>query len=849
MVPRSPDMEPVKAACALLDAGAARGTGFLVSAEHLLTCHHVVKDAAPGPIFARFTHGCYQATIELLDAENDCALLRLERPVPPDAARPLILAGGLPGRGALVDGYGFPAVTGQAGLLIDGCVQDPTGQDPLLRPAVVLRSASVTAGSWLQGFSGSPVLAGGVVIGQMRQIIPDASGGAQLAVIYACPARALRELTRHCPGASALVASEAPPLPVGTELPRAVFYVPQRLMPHFTGRDRLLARLHTQLAEHRLVALWGLGGLGKTQSAVAYAIQQRDAYAAVLWVAGDSIASFEQGLLELWQPLAQAGQLRESALDGRDPAKVRQQVLTYLRTATDYLLICDNVDAPLTLRPVWPRSFAGQVLITSRSQDVRRLVGGVVELEKLPHAESCRYLSACHPPQGADEHAALAELAQELDGLPLALAQAAAFLVEHQSRYADYLRQYRKQQLGLLEQGLPPLEEYPHSVATTWTMSIEQVERAGGAADERSSGRMSALDLLKLCAFLYPDAIPEPLLAAALPADGDALALDHLLKPLLSHALLQRDRENRVLSIHRLVQQALRYRMAESEQRRWAQTAWTQLARVFPFAEYSSWPLCRKLLPQVEALLTYLDRFALADRGIARCLDQAAYYLMVQGQLDEAEPLYRRSLTIHQTAQGDDHPEFALSLNSLARFLRHRGDFAAGEALCRRALAIQERMLSSDHPDLTVSLNNLGKLLYKQGKFAEAEPHLRRALATRERLFGATHLQVATIQQNLGTLLRESGRQAEAEPLLRRALAVREELHGSEHWDVATSRYQLGLLLHALGQLDEAENLLRRALSFREHALPADHHLIARTRSELAALLTDKARREPAARS
>ena len=202
MLPLPAGMELIKPACALVNARGVRGTGFLVSPERLLTCYHVVRDAADGHIVATFPHGQYEAAVEMVDAANDCALLRLNRPVPPGDARPLALSAIPADRGAAWDGYGFPAVTGQAGLLIDGRVQDPTGHDPALRKAVVLRSAVVTAGSRLQGFSGSPVLMDGIVIGQMRQIIPDATGGAQMAVIYACPATILADLARQRLGAA-----------------------------------------------------------------------------------------------------------------------------------------------------------------------------------------------------------------------------------------------------------------------------------------------------------------------------------------------------------------------------------------------------------------------------------------------------------------------------------------------------------------------------------------------------------------------------------------------------------------------------------------------------------------------
>lgn len=196
MLPQSSGTD-LKAACALLNSGPDRGTGFLVTPERLFTCNHVVKNAGNDPVVVTFPHGRYEAMVELVDAENDCALLRLTRPVPRSHAQPLVLANTTVGKGASWEAYGFPSATGLAGLLIDGRVQDPTGQDQSLRQAVVLQSAAVTAGSWLSGFSGSPVLIENKVIGQMRTIIPDESGGAQMAVIYACPVGILADLARR----------------------------------------------------------------------------------------------------------------------------------------------------------------------------------------------------------------------------------------------------------------------------------------------------------------------------------------------------------------------------------------------------------------------------------------------------------------------------------------------------------------------------------------------------------------------------------------------------------------------------------------------------------------------------
>src|SRR5207302_10658956 len=102
----------------------------------------------------------------------------------------------------------------------------------------------------------------------------------------------------------------------------------------------------------------------------------------------------------------------------------------------------------------------------------------------------------------ASDRAIALTIAQELGGLPLALDQAGAYIEEIQCSLADYLQLYRGQRTELLKArgGLVP--DHPEPVATTWSLSFTQVEQRSPAA----------ADLLRLCAFLHPDAIPEEII-------------------------------------------------------------------------------------------------------------------------------------------------------------------------------------------------------------------------------------------------------------------------------------------------------------------------------------------------
>ncbi len=78
----------------------------------------------------------------------------------------------------------------------------------------------------------------------------------------------------------------------------------------------------------------------------------------------------------------------------------------------------------------------------------------------------------------------------------------------------------------------------------------------------------------------------------------------------------------------------------------------------------------------------------------------------------------------------------AASLSDEARLYYQQGENDQAEQLYRRSLAIREKALGPDHPDVATSLDNLAELYQAQGKYAEAEPLLQRSLAIRK---GATN--------------------------------------------------------------------------------------------------------------
>ncbi len=605
-----------------------------------------------------------------------------------------------------------------------------------------------------------------------------------------------------------------------------IWKVPYHRNPNFTGREELLQNLRMALASKQPAALTqaihGLGGVGKTQLAVEYAYCFSHEYEVVWWLAAESPATLAADYAALAQPLT----LPEK--DAADQNLAIAAVRRWLNHHDGWLLVFDNASDVEALRGYLPQATTGHMLITSRNPNWRRFAQPFAVSNFAPE-EAIDFL--CKR-TGQTDHDAAAKLAEVLGHLPLALTHAAAYIEETGKPLADYFALYQQHRLKLLGR-VKPSADYPYTVATTWELSFQAVQRQCAAAT----------DLLHLCAFLAPEEIPWDLLQPALSqveqlktsALADPLESDAAVAVLRRYSLLEV--KDQSLSLHRLVQQVIQDRLPETERARWQEAAVRLVAEAFPSGvspvDVRTWPVCRRLL--AHALL--LSETEVVPDRVAFLCNQVGLYLQARANYVEAEPLCRRSLKIREQQLGSEHLDVANSLNNLAELLRSQGKYAEAEPLFRRSLKIGEQQLGPEHPDVAAGLNNLAVSLKSQGKSAEAEPLYRRSLKIFEQQLGPEHLDVANSLSNLAELLRSQGKYSEAEPLCRRSLKIREQQLGSEHPDVALSLNNLAALLESQGNSAEAEPLCRRSLKIREQQLGSEHPDVAQSLNNLALLL------------
>ncbi|HJT57586.1 MAG TPA: FxSxx-COOH system tetratricopeptide repeat protein [Ktedonobacteraceae bacterium] len=605
--------------------------------------------------------------------------------------------------------------------------------------------------------------------------------------------------------------------------------VPYQRNPFFTGREDILRHLHQTLHAENAVALShpqgisGLGGIGKTQTALEYAYRYGCKYDAVFWVQADSTSVIISGYVELAHVLS----LPER--DEQDQNIILEGVLRWLRLHTGWLLVLDGMDDLAVAESFLPKVGQGHVLSTTRAhalgQIAQRLEIQQMEPETgalllLRRASIIPLHSQLHQAVSEDRSIAC-EISQELDGLPLALDQAGAYVKETPCSLMDYLSRYRSRHRDLLQVRGKRNLEYPASVATTWSLSFEKVSEAN----------LAAAELLKFCAYLSSDAIPEEILAKGAPYLGitlatvaaDPILLDQACKEVLRYSLFQRGSDDQTLTVHRLVQVVLRDNMPIEIQQQWMERAVLGVNASFPSGEHGTWAQCEAFLPHALVCAKWIPALRQKKPEGAQLLNGTGRYLYERAQYGEAEPLLQYALTIRQEQLGASHPETATSLNNLAAVYERQGHFEEAEALLQRALTIREERLGASHPETAINLHNMAELYRMQGRYEEAEPLYRRALTITEERLGTSHPQTAISLNNLALLYQSQGRYKEAELLYLRALSIAEEQLGVSHPQTAISLNNLAELYQIQGRYEEVEPLYRRAVEIALASLSIEH--------------------------
>ncbi|KAJ5118395.1 Disease resistance protein [Penicillium atrosanguineum] len=302
------------------------------------------------------------------------------------------------------------------------------------------------------------------------------------------------------------------PTPTAFELPLNLSEISE--VTHFVAREDQLKKIQEILGAtvgRCTAVVHGLGGIGKTQLAIAYIKRHRSDYSAEIWPNARDETSLKQSFARAAKWILRhhpSITYIAGALESRDLDKTVKAVNRWLNDASNnrWLLVYDNYDNLLMgthtgkistytsspgaatysgddrdlakafdLQSFLPEADHGAIVVTTRSSMVK--IGRTIHLRKLEDInDSLEVLTSVSGRKDLKQDPVAADLARQLDGLPLALATAGAYLEQTSISCTEYLQLYRESWQQLHKE-TPQLPAYDQTLHSTWNLSYGYIQQ------------------------------------------------------------------------------------------------------------------------------------------------------------------------------------------------------------------------------------------------------------------------------------------------------------------------------------------------------------------------------------
>ncbi|KAF2470888.1 TPR-like protein [Lindgomyces ingoldianus] len=661
-----------------------------------------------------------------------------------------------------------------------------------------------------------------------------------------------------------LVSSPSPLTNPSNQKPKPSSNVPFNRDRDFMDRPNILTWISEKCTgQSSRAALVGLGGVGKSQIAIQYCYNVQDVSPQtwVFWVHASTQARFEEG----YRRIAEAAKI-----DGWDNPKadVLRLVRSWLCDKSNgrWMMVVDSADdlsvffppahgtlvtgatnlsqSAEPLSDFLPQSANGSILVTSRSRDVAfRLTGSQNSIIEIKPLEKDDALALLRKKLGFDtDDRDVTELLQTLDYMPLAITQAAAYIVQRAprmtvSRYLDEVRRSDHDRARLLKKDVGDSRRdgrASNSIIATWQISFEYIRKESPTAAR----------LLSLMSLLDCQGIPELLLRGRYQPAADLEAdFDDDIHTLTSYSLVGMSANGSEFEMHRLVQfSTKKWLELYNELEDWKRTYVMLMNDNYPVGRHENWTVCQALFPHALAAVEYEPKGAKAQEAWASVLFKAAWYAGEMGQYDIAQRMGSAAFRARESLLGAEHPDTLSSLNNLGLVLDWQGRYGEACAIHQRGLEAKGRVLGAEHPDTLTSMGNLASTYRNQGRWKEAEGLEVQVLDTSQRVLGEEHPDTLTSMANLASTYRNQGRWREAEELEVQVMDTRKRVLGEEHPDTLTSMANLASTYRNQGWWKEAEELQEDELEICSRVLGEEHPDTLTSMANLASTYQDQGR-------
>ncbi|WDD36279.1 tetratricopeptide repeat protein (plasmid) [Nostoc sp. UHCC 0926] len=597
--------------------------------------------------------------------------------------------------------------------------------------------------------------------------------------------------------------------------------LPRSGVVQFVGREQELETLHQQLQENTRVAVCaiaGMGGIGKTELALQYALIRKQTYqGGICWLrakglnVGTQIVQFGQSRLQLHPP--------------EDLDLTGQVGFCWTHWAAgEVLVIFDDVTDYEIIKPYFPPAEPRfKVMITTRlrlGKSVKQL-----EIEVLSESAALALLESLVGTERIQRELDNAKkLCAWLGYLPLGLELVGRYLDRKTDlSLSDMQQRLEKKRLDERSLSKPDADMTASlGVAAAFELSWEVL-------DQPTKQLGCLLSLFALAPI--PWSLVEPCLPEQDQEDLEELRDDNL----LNLNLIQR-KGVAIYQLHQLIReffQAKQHSITNSDQlkRQFCQAMVTVAQKIPENPTRNLLLELAPVMPHVAEAATTLNCY-LTDTDALKPFEALGRFYEGQSFYQQAADWYDRCRSLSEQRFGSEHLDVATSINYLAYIYRLQGRYVEAELLCQQVLMIRQRLLGAEAPQIADSLNQLAMLYFLQGKYDDAEALYKQALEMRQRLLGSEHPDVAEYLNNLGFLYLAQERYSEAEPLFKQAIIFYKDT--TEKIYLAITLNNLARLYDAQERYTEAEILYLQALELFKQLLGEEHPDVANCLNNLA---------------
>jgi len=540
----------------------------------------------------------------------------------------------------------------------------------------------------------------------------------------------------------------------------------------------------------------GLGGLGKTQLAVEYAYDYDGGYPnGVVWINADQDINAQLTDIAVTACWVAPETEHKFKLD---------VALHRLRSFSNCLIIYDNVEDIAAIQPYLPLPFSNpHLLITSRNSQPGFIA---IPLDPLNEVQSMQLLvqEAGRQPIGVVEEEAACNIVDQLDGLPLALELAGAYL---RHRTTMPFAHYRDRLLS------DPIKSLSYPYLSSFTKHDSDLLRTLKVEEDVLLDEPFLADILDILTWSGPAAMGLSLLAALLGKNlseiSGALALGTQLK------LLQKRGNDERYSLHRLVREVRRGEKPIVERELWVNLVCERLGNWFEALRDDFLQLTR-FDAEIDHLVAWCDNSKHGTQLLAcRLTWLQAYPAYHRGMWKKAHDLVLKSKEIYDHASLTDTKLYAHLLNDLSTTYSCIGQYSLALDYEQKALDIRREVLGELNQDTALSYHNLGLGYTKMGNSRAALKYLEKALEIYRELLGENNFHTARAYCTTAYTYRLEHDYRSALPHIETALNICRQIFGERHPQTAASYNEAGIIYSALKNNAAALFHLEKALEIR----------------------------------